>query len=159
MTLIEDTRQQAGKHKNVHAYCSEHGIEIIRQSLNVGDYMISGPEFGGIKGDIAIDTKYGVPELASCCFQEHERFRDELVRAQKLGIKLVILTEENLPNGRLDHWKIPLGKDGSPRYRFDPATLRKCLITMQEKYGCLFRFCDGRSTGKVLLEYLKGERE
>jgi hypothetical protein len=30
---------------------------------------------------------------------------------------------------------------------------------MQDKYGVKFRFCDGRSTGKVMLEYLKGERK
>ena len=29
----------------------------------------------------------------------------------------------------------------------------------QEKYGVKFRFCDGRSTGKVLMEYLEGERK
>ena len=158
MVLFEDCRNQIGKHKNIEAYCKQQGIEIVRQTLNVGDYMISGPEFGGIKGDIAVDTKYGVPELASNCFQEHERFRDELQRAQKLGIQLIILTEEVLPYGRLDYWRSPVGRDGLPRHKFDPATLRKCLITMQEKYGCKFRFCDGRSTGKVLIEYLKGER-
>lgn len=158
MLLLEDSRQQIGKHKNIHAYCSEQGIEIIRQALNVGDYMLSGPEFSGIKGDIAVDTKYGVPELASCCFQEHERFRDELERAQRLGVKLIILTEEVLPYGRLDYWRSPTGKDGRPLYRFNPETLRKCLFTMQDKYGCFFRFCDGRSTGRILIEYLKGER-
>lgn len=158
MILIEDTRNQIGKHKNIEAYCKQQGIEIVRQALNVGDYMLSGPEFGGIKGDIAVDSKYGIPELASCCFQEHERFRDELQRAQKLGIQLIILTEEVLPHGRLDYWRSPMGRDGLPRYKFDPVTLRKCLITMQEKYQCRFRFCDGRSTGKVLIEYLKGER-
>ena len=159
MVLIEDTRQQAGKHKNVHAYCEQQGIEIIRQALNVGDYMIAGPEFGGIKGDIACDSKMGVPELASCVFQEHERFRDELERAQRCGIQLIILTEEVLPGGRLDNWRSPMGRDGLPRYKFSPVRLRNAMITMQEKYGCIFRFCDGRSTGKVLIEYLKGERK
>jgi hypothetical protein len=158
MVLLEDSRQQAGKHKNIHAYCSERGIEIIRQALNVGDYMLSGPEFGGMKGDICCDTKYGVPELASCCFQDHERFRDEMQRAQKLGIQLIILTEETLPGGRLENWRSPMGRDGRPKFKFDPAILKKVMLTMQEKYGVKFRFCDGRSTGKVMLEYLKGER-
>ena len=158
MVLYEDTRQQAGKHKNIHAYCEKNGIEIIRQALNVGDYMIAGPEFNGLKGDIACDSKMGVPELASCVFQEHLRFRDELERAKRCGIKLVILTEELLPQGRLDYWRSPMGKDGLPRYRFSPVILRKALITMQDKYGCIFRFCDGRSTAKTMIEYLKGER-
>lgn len=159
MILLEDTRQQSGKHKNIEAYCKQTGIEIVRQALNVGDYMLAGPEWGGIKGDICCDTKYGVPELASCCFQEHDRFRDELERANSLGMQLVVLTEEVLPKGRLDCWKSPLGRDGLPLFKFNPVTLRKAMITMQEKYHVMFRFCDGRSTGKVLLEYLKGERQ
>jgi hypothetical protein len=152
MVLFEDTRNQVGKHRNIHTYCQDAGIEIIRQALNVGDYQIAG------KGDISVDTKMGVPELASNCFQEHERFRDECERAQRCGIQLIVLTEEILPGGLLENWRSPMGRDGRPKYKFDPAVLKKVMLTMQEKYGVKFRFCDGRSTGKVLLEYLKGER-
>ena len=126
--------------------------------LNTGDYMLAGPEYGGIKGDIAVDTKYGIPELASCCFQEHERFRDEIVRSKELGIRLYILTEEIPPGGLLENWRSPMGRDGRPRFLFDPGKLQKVMNTMEEKYGVRFRFCDGRSTGKELIEYLKGER-
>lgn len=153
MVLFEDSRQQPGKHKNIEAYCKQNGIEIIRQALCVGDYMISN------RGDIVVDTKYGVRELAMDCFQDHERFREECERAQRCGIKLIVLTEETLPHGRLDHWRPPMGKDGLPACKFDPAVLRKVLITMQDKYDVSFRFCDGRSTGKFLIEYLKGERK
>ena len=153
MVLYEDTRQQAGKHRNIHAYCEREGIEIIRQALNVGDYQIAG------KGDISVDTKMDVGELAMDVFQQHERFRDECERAQRCGIQLIVLIEEKLPNGRLSDWRSPVGKDGRKLYLFDPVTLRKAMITMQEKYGVKFRFCDGRSTPKVLIEYLKGERK
>ena len=154
MVLLEDTRNQPGKHKNIEAYCRQQGIEIIRTKLLVGDYMLTGDGSGGI----SVDTKQGVPELANNVFQSHERFRAECERAQRCNIQLIILTEEVLPGGRLDLWKPPLGGDGKPKYKFDPSILRKAMITMQERYGCSFRFCDGRSTGKVLLEYLKGER-
>ena len=80
-----------------------------------------------------MDTKYGVPELASNVFQEHERFRDECERAQRCGITLIVLTEENLPGGRLENWRSPMGRDGLPKYRFDPARLKKAMITMQDK--------------------------
>jgi ERCC4-type nuclease len=152
MVLYEDSRQQPGKHKNIHAYCEQAGIKIIRQALNVGDYQIAN------KGDIVVDTKYGVAEIAMDVFQDHERFRKECERAKECGIQLIVLIEEVLPGGRLDNWRSPIGKDGLPRHKFDPAILRKAMITMQEKYGVRFRFCDGRSTGKVLIEYLKGER-
>lgn len=151
--LLEDTRNQIGKHKNIHQYCDQVGIKIVRSKLLVGDYMLTGPGTGGI----SVDTKASVRELAMDVFQSHERFRAELIRAQECGIKLIILTEETLPGGRLDNWKSPVDRNGKPLCLFDPVVLRKALITMQEKYGCSFRFCDGRSTGKVLLAYLKGE--
>ena len=148
MVLYEDTRQQAGKHKNIHAYCEQTGIKIIRQALNVGDYQIAG------KGNISVDTKQSVLELAGNVFQEHRRFRDECIRAQECDIQLIVLIEEQLPGGRLVNWRPPVGS-----VRFDPATLRKAMITMQQEYGVKFRFCDGRSTGKQLVEYLQGKRK
>lgn len=154
MVLLEDTRNQIGKHRNIEAYCRQNGIDIVRSKLVVGDYMLTGDGTGGM----SVDTKQGVPELASNVFQEHERFRAECELAQRCGIQLIILTEETLPGGRLDWWRSPLGRDGRPLYKFDPAILRKAMLTMQEKYGVRFRFCDGRSTGKLLIEYLKGER-
>ena len=156
MVLLEDTRNQPGKHKNIEAYCKQQGIEIVRTKLLVGDYMLAGSEGGGI----SVDTKtLGVPEIASNCFQDHVRFRSECEMAQKCGIQLIVLIEEVLPGGRLENWRSPMGRDGLPRFKFDPAKLRKVMITMQEKYGVKFRFCDGRSTGKILFEYLKGERK
>ena len=152
MVIFEDSRQQPGKHKNISAYCKQQGIEIVRTKLLVGDYMLAG------RGDISVDTKMGVPEIASNVFQEHERFRAECEMAQKCGITLIILIEEALPGGRLDYWRSPPGKDGLPKYKFDPERLRKAMITMQQKYGVRFRFCDGRSTGKELIAYLKGEK-
>ena len=164
MVLLEDSRQQPGKHKNIAAYCKEQGIEIVRTKLLVGDYMLAGcgsetsGNGAGIKGDIVVDSKQSVIEIAGNIFQEHDRFRRECEMAQKCGIQLIVLIEEVLPFGRLDYWRSPMGKDGLPRCKFDPVTLRKAMITMQDKYQVKFRFCDGRSTGKYLIEYLKGER-
>ena len=152
MVLFEDTRNQIGKHQNIHAYCEKRGIEIIRQAMCVGDYAIAN------RHDICIDTKMDVKELAMDVFQEHERFRDECERAQRCGIQLIVLVEEALPHGRLDLWRSPVKKDGTPMCLFDPKILRKAMYTMQDKYGVRFRFCDSRSTGKRLIEYLEGKR-
>ena len=54
--LIEDTRNQVGKHKNVESYCRRMGIEIVRQKLDVGDYAF--PD-----GKISVDTKQDIMEL------------------------------------------------------------------------------------------------
>ena len=153
MVLYEDTRQQAGKHENIRRYCEQHGIEMIRQALNVGDYQIAG------KGNISVDTKQSVAELAGNCFQEHDRFRDECVRAQKCGIQLIVLVEEKLPGGRLDNWRSPIGWDGLPMHKFRPEILKKVMITMQKEYGVRFRFCHPNATGRLLMEYLTGVRE
>lgn len=153
MVLYEDTRQQIGKHENIRKYCEKHKIEIIRQALNVGDYQIAG------KGDITVDTKYGVPELAMDMFQDHDRFRDECQRAQRCGITLIVLTEEQLPGERLDNWRSPIGWDGLPMHRFNPETLRKAMITMQKEYGVRFRFCNPRETGARLIDYLTGVKK
>ena len=126
----------------------------MRVRLLVGDYMLSGAGGGGI----SVDTKAGVPEIASNCFQEHERFRDECIRARECGIQLYVLIEEVPPGGEVRNWLSPLDRSGRQKYKFDPVTLHKVMETMTEKYGVRFRFCDGRSTGKVLMEILKGER-
>jgi len=153
VVLYEDSRQQRGKHENIHRYCDQAGIRIIRQALNVGDYQIAG------KGDVSVDTKQGVMELASNVFQEHDRFRAECERAHECGIQLIVLVEEELPGGRLDRWQPPLDRNGQPMAKFDPATLRKALITMQQKYGVKFRFCCGDQTGERMMEYLRKERK
>ena len=94
LVLFEDVRNKPGKHKNIHAYCDQQGIKIIRQCLNSGDYQIAN------KGDIVVDTKtLGVPELAMDIFQEHDRFRRQCERAKECGIQLIVLVEEALPGG------------------------------------------------------------
>ena len=126
----------------------------------VGDYQLAND------GSIAIDTKSGVMELIADIYHQHERFRRECELAKDAGIQLIILTEEVLPDGRLDKWKSPVWKSttqyhraGEPMTKADPARLRKAMYTMQERYGVKFRFCDGRSTGKRIIELLTKEAE
>lgn len=160
MILLEDTRNQVGKHRNIEAYCKRNGIEIVRQALDVGDYML--PD-----GEISVDTKENVLELAGNVMSgDHRRFRAECERAQAAGIQLIVLVEEELPFGRLDMWEVPkfrtngrFHRIGDPMTRVDPAALRKALITMQGKYGVKFRFCGRRKSPKMIIEYLKGERK
>ena len=41
MLILEDTRQQAGKHRNINRYFDTAGIRWARQALYVGDYVIA----------------------------------------------------------------------------------------------------------------------
>ena len=160
MTLYEDSRQQAGKHKNVETYCRRNRIEIVRQCLSVGDYMLD-----PVNGKISVDTKFSIMELSKDIMsRDHIRFRSELIRAQEQGIQLVILTEEIPTNGRIDQWEIPRWKDsnqyhkyGDPMTKVDPKALRKAMLTMCEKYGVKFAFCTRLQSPKLIIKILKGE--
>ena len=158
MVLIEDTRNQVGKHKNVAAYCQRNGITIIRQKLEVGDYAFPG-------GTISVDTKESILELSkNVMSDDHKRFKAECIRAREMGIQLIVLIEEALPYGRLDMWEVPRWKStdrfhkyGDPMTLVHPASLRQALITMQERYGVKFRFCTRRQSPARIIKYLKGE--
>ena len=158
MILLEDSRQQVGQHKNVEAYCKRMGITIVRQKLDVGDYML--PD-----GKVSVDTKQDILELShNVMSSDHRRFKNECLRAAESGIVLVVLTEEVPPFGRLDMWEIPRFRSsgryhryGDPMTLINPSALRKACITMQEKYGVKFRFCSKHQTPARIIKYLKGE--
>lgn len=158
MILIEDTRQQAGKHKNVEAYCQRMGIKIVRQKLDVGDYAFPG-------GNVAVDTKESIMEIChNVMSEDHRRLKAEILRANALGIQLIFLIEEVPPYGRLDMWEVPrwqrtdrFHRYGDPMTLVHPASLRRALITMQERYGVKFRFCTRRQSPARIIKYLKGE--
>ena len=57
MIILEDTRQQAGKHDLKHKWFAEHGIFVNRCTLVCGDYQIPGD------GSVAVDSKKDIAEL------------------------------------------------------------------------------------------------
>ena len=148
MILLEDTRQQAGKHKNLDSYFKRTGVQVERCALYVGDYAFA--------NDMrrAVDTKSGVMELMMDMHQDHERFAAECERAQRAGIGLLILIEEVLPEGGLAAWVAPKNRFGQSLTKASPETLRRALHTMTAKYGVRFRFCSPNSTGRHIIEYL-----
>ena len=142
--IISDTRQQEGKHEAKLAYFKAQGYKVVRTKLFVGDYARLDNQ------TIAIDTKKDFLELCgNVCGNQHERFRDECKRAKECGIQLIVLREEIPPHGNLAEWH-------SPRTKVKGETLAKCLRTMQERYGVKFGFCDKASTGKIIINILKG---
>ena len=154
MTIIEDTRQQAGKHDNIHDYMASAGIDLIRQKLSVGDYMVP-------SGHTSIDTKSGLQEVYNNLVGEHSRFRNELIRARDSGIHLIVLVEEHgircLDDVR--RWKNPraiihahLIRIGRTRSRPPISSKRLCQImkTMTELYGVTWDFCDPEDTGQEI---------
>lgn len=149
MIVLCDTRQQAGKHGNIDAYFAKTGIKMDRCALYVGDYALAHD------GGRVVDTKQDVIELIhDVMTSDHERFRRECERAQEAGIRLLVLTEETLPEGGLSAWQSPKKRDGKKLTAVNGETLRRALLTMTVKYGVRFRFCDANSTGRIIAEYL-----
>ena len=149
MLILEDTRQQASKHETKHKWFSENGIKVERCRLYVGDYTLPTNQ------SVCIDTKKDLQELVQDICQQHDRFRNELIRAQEAGIQLVILCEHGGQIKCLEDvyfWSNPRNKT-SPK-AMDGWKLFKTLNTMKDKYGVRFEFCDKRQTGKRIVEIL-----
>ena len=49
--LLEDTRNPADKHRNVHEWAKREGVDIIRTKLLVGDYTLPTDQ------SVCVDTK------------------------------------------------------------------------------------------------------
>ena len=147
MILIEDTRNKEGKHSNVRRYCEKHGIELVRQALPVGDYMF--PD-----GNISIDTKENLQEVASNLLnrKDSSRFWREVRKARELGLKLFVLIESGpsvLNINQVPKWKS----------KYSTVTGRRLvdeMIRLEMAYGIVWKFCDKRSTGRVIIEILSG---
>lgn len=163
MTIQVDSREKARAIKKIEAEFQKQNIKYYTSKLFVGDYMsLDNPR-------LIVDRKQNLIEICNNVSQDHNRFRNELIRAQENGIKLVILCEhgngiENLQD--LIFWDNPRGKK---RLRVDGVwtdievkamkgdVLYKILSTLQEKYDCEFQFCTKVETGKRIIEIL-GEK-
>lgn len=172
LILLEDTRNQPGKHNMKNAYFAKHGIEVRRTKLYVGDYTLPTDQ------SVCIDTKKDIQELiGDICGKQHGRFREECLRAQEAGVRLIILVENepgyvdrketvyNKPVCCIDdlfYWKNPrsfVWTHGKQKY---PAatkgeTLAKTCLTMQKKYGAEFLFCTPVEAGAMVLKLLNIE--
>ena len=170
MILLEDTRQQAERHNIKHKWFAENGIEIRRSKLWVGDYTLPANQ------SVCIDTKKDIQELiGDICGKQHERFRDELIRAQEAGIQLIILVENKggLIKGTRDicnptirslselhSWMNPrlfIRRNGKQLYpnATKGQTLQKACHTMQKKYGVKFLFCTPEESGAEIVRLLQ----
>lgn len=160
MVILEDTRNQIGKHRNISHQLAGLGHQVVRSKLYVGDYQLAN------SGKTVVDTKKDMLELAMDLCKDHARFRRECEKARDAGIKLVILTEEDLPDGGLAQWKSPVWKTpgrghraGDPISQVKPETLYKQIHTMATRYGVDFRFCRRDETGKVIMDILTGGKD
>lgn len=150
MIIYQDTRQQKGKHLNIESYFSRNGIEVVNVKLDVGDYM------SDENPKITVDTKYGLDELEKNLTnrEDHARFMREVRRAYAARITLIVLVEQRGIKGTNDvlRWR-------SKHSPVTGAALVREMFRIQMAYGVKFLFCDKLSTGRRIMEILKGESE
>lgn len=152
MTFVHDTRDKATKHRNVDEYLVEQGHKVVRSKLFVGDVSLLNNQ------SVCIDLKRNLQEVAVNVGQDHARFKRELERAQEYGIHLIFLVEHGGAIKTLEDvqgWNNPRLKD-HPLALTGPR-LYKIMLTMQNKYGIEWLFCDKRCTGKRIIELLGGD--
>lgn len=179
MILLEDTRNQIAKHKIKNDWFARNGIEVRRTKLYVGDYTLPTNQ------KICVDTKENIGEIENnICGKSHERFRNELIRAQEAEIQLYILVEnedgvtcledvKDWHNPRLDIYVRDSNQllgyyhNGKPKFgkkrKYPRATkgtaLFKQMRTMQERYGVRFLFCHPNEAGVKIVELLEGRND
>ena len=159
MVLIEDTRNKAykakngrvvDKHRNIHDYCARNGIEIIRTKMLVGDYTLPADQ------RICIDTKMSMVEVSQNIYQDHKRFKAEMMLAQRLGIKLIVLIEDETVQSWQDLLKWTNPQPNASALTPNGERCYKVMKAMENTYGCRFEFCRHDETGKRIIELLRG---
>lgn len=152
MVILEDTRQQVGKHDLKHEYFASQGIEIVRTKLPFGDYALWG-------GTIAVDTKANVEEIAANIGgKEHVRFREECKLAQRCEGRLIILVENEHGYDSIDAvtaWVNPNIRKTARS--IEGPRLAKAMKTMSDRYGVRFEFCAPTEAGERILQLLEAD--
>ena len=162
MIIQIDSREKARAIKNIVAEFDRQGITYPVSKLMVGDYMnYDNPR-------LIIDRKQNLSELCSNVCQDHDRFRRELILAQKNEIQLVFLVEHGKG---IENLKDVIWWDNPRRFKriknksgiwedvetkaMQGEVLYKILCTQERKYGCRFLFCDKKDTGKEIIRILR----
>lgn len=191
MRIISDINQVTGSHKQSNDFNHRKliylGHTVYFYPLPFGDYIEMTPEiihkltvigaskksvqkkdFDGLV-KVAVDRKNSLSEVCgNICSHthEHERFRNECIKAQEAGAKFYVLIENDDCKTVEDvfGWNNPrrviwLRKKG-PKPKVGPAsgpTLAKAMITMEKKYGVKFVFCPKNKAAEKIVELLGGE--
>lgn len=167
MTIQIDTREHKKEVARIEHQFDAMGVEHFRSKLYCGDYQSLD------NGRLVVDRKKDLLELCGNVTQQHERFRRELIRAKEAGIQIIILCEHGNGIEQLSDvyfWENPrlmkrkwVTENGRPKQvpaypnAMTGDKLLRILTTIQQKYGCEFKFCDPANTGETIVGLLGGD--
>lgn len=152
MHILEDSRQQIGKHEQKHRDFEAAGDHVLRSKIPFGDYCLP-PR-------VAVDTKADMAEIAQNIggsTQEHNRFRNELKLAREYGCQLFVLIENEDGIEELEqvqYWTNP--RLAYSEKAINGPQLFRAMTTMQERYGVVFLFCRPTEAAGTIKELLRG---
>lgn len=163
-TIQVDTREHKQEVERIEHQFDTLGISHFRSKLYCGDYQSLDC------GRLVIDRKKDLLEVAGNVTQQHVRFRKELVRAQEANIRMIVLCEHGddihcledvffWHNPRLDEttWITVNGRPSRIKkypYATTGMQLYRCMLTIQDRYGVQWEFCEKHETGQRIAQLL-----
>lgn len=156
MIIQCDSREQ--KNKEVLDYFESIGQKYVISKLYAGDYCnLNNPT-------ILVDLKKDIEEVIGNLTKDHERFRNEILRAnEEMNCKLVILIRTPLNSledvktykvRTFGKWYKDAKMRGRPVSNMSMETLYKAMTTMAEKYNIEWQFTTRENAGKKIIEIL-----
>lgn len=175
MTIGVDKNQLIGSHgasnQRKHSQMVREGATLLPLRIPFGDYIrindaiqhlidMSGADSIHKRDlldliDLSIDTKKSLVEVCgNVCSRQHERFKEELKKADG---RMILLIEEPEIETLEDVWWWD-----NPRLKINPratkgTALYKSLCTIRDEYRVDIRFCNRKDTGKEIIKILGGE--
>ena len=156
MIIQIDTREKPMAIQKILQDFKEHDVTYYRSKLYAGDYM--NPK----KPDVVVDRKQNLSEICGnvgASQELHDRFRNEIIRANEIGIKVIVLIEHGHGYKSMEDikfWHNPrLAKHPKAT---DGPKLYKILHTMCNKYDMDVLMCDKSETGARIREILSDEK-
>ena len=192
LIIAVDKNQCSGVHlksnSRNHDRLLNAGHKLFQLPLPYGDYIQITPQIEGIikrrgtrlcKADlmgaikISVDRKASIQEcVGNICGgkKSHERFQNELIKAQQCGCKMYILVEDDSagevrdvfkwvnPRAKMYYINKSKGRKVPSKPPTNGQTIAKAMMTMEYKYGCKFVFCKPHEAADKIVELLEGEK-
>ena len=145
MTIQIDTREKPHAIAGIKNFFDRHNISYIDKKLDIADYCVVE------RPGTVIDRKRNLQEVAqNLCSPDSSRFWREVRKANKEGMRFIVLVEEAGIKNLLDviNWK-------SKYTRISGRRLQEEMYRVAIAYGVEWEFCRKNATGRKILELLE----
>lgn len=149
LTVLVDTREQDTP--RFRRRMQALGLPYARRKLNFGDYACAVTDSGreiDLSGQVAIERKMDLDELAQCYTRGRRRFEREFERAKAAGAKLYLLIEDA-------DWERAYA--GRYRSRLHPHALTASMLAWLARYDCQILLCAAETTPRLIRDILYRE--